>query len=206
MTIQAIRCSRSCRPEHAFMIAAISCKVSTRSRAGAFCCGGTSAINGACSIVWFFQAQFSAPRSAARSRLIVYPPAPAFARSVRNRAWRRDLSDRLELDRNAFLLAVLEQRLPMLDFQALVDSRPAAGEKHEKLINQSETIGGRPLSALADDLLDLIKECVADKYPRSRWFSLDELPVVALIRQLRPTFRSQGLTQADQKKVLEALR
>ena len=118
----------------------------------------------------------------------------------------RDISDLLELDRNAFLLAVLEQRLPMLDFQSLVGSRSAADGKHEHLMNQSETIGGRPLSALPDDLLDLIKECVADKDPRSRWLSLDELPVVALIRQLRPTFRSQGLTQADQKKVLEALR
>ncbi len=118
----------------------------------------------------------------------------------------RDISDLLELDRNVFLLAVLEQRLPMLDFQSLVGSRSAADGKHEHLINQSETIGGRPLSALPDDLLDLIKECVADKDPRSRWLSLDELPVVALIRQLRPTFRSQGLTQADQKKVLEALR
>lgn len=118
----------------------------------------------------------------------------------------RDISDLLELDRNAFLLAVLEQRLPMLDFQSLVGSRPAASGKHEQLMNQSEKIGGRPLSALPDDLLNLIKECVADKDPRSRWLSLDELPVVALIRQLRPTFRSQGLTQADQKKVLEALR
>jgi hypothetical protein len=118
----------------------------------------------------------------------------------------KDISDLLELDQNAFLLAVLEQRLPMLDFQSLVGNPPVAGGKHEQLMNQSETIGGRPLSALPDDLLDLIKECVADKDPRSRWLSLDELPVVALIRQLRPTFRSQGLTQADQKKVLEALR
>lgn len=118
----------------------------------------------------------------------------------------KDISDLLDLDRNAFLLAVLEQRLPMLDFRSLIGNRPLVDEKDERLMKQFEIIAGRPLSTLPVDQLDLIRECLADREPRSRWLSLHELPIVALIRQLRPTFRSQGLTQAEQEKVQEALR
>ncbi|TXC70954.1 hypothetical protein FSB78_08350 [Sphingomonas ginsenosidivorax] len=118
----------------------------------------------------------------------------------------KDISDLLDLDRNAFLLAVLEQRLPMLDFRSLIGNHSLIDEKDERLMKQFEVIAGRPLSTLPADHLDLIRECLADREPRSRWLSLHELPIVALIRRLRPTFRSQGLTQADQEKVQEALR
>lgn len=45
-------------------------------------------MNSGASMRWCFQAQLSAPRSAARSRSIVCPPTPEDALDERKRAWR----------------------------------------------------------------------------------------------------------------------
>jgi hypothetical protein len=97
-----------------------------------------------------------------------------------------------------FVLAVLEQRHPGIDWSMIVDPQTDfAGEL--------ETIAGSSLDELPAERRSVLREAVLDPHPSRRWLSTAELPAVDLLRQIRPTFRTEGLSQRDKLELRKAL-
>lgn len=96
------------------------------------------------------------------------------------------------LNEREFLLAVVAQRAPEAE-KVLADEQ---GETFS-LASEVELIAGVPLDQLSAEHKEVIRNVVADPQPARRWLSLAELQTVAVIRNVRPTFRSQGLPSAD---------
>ncbi len=97
-----------------------------------------------------------------------------------------------------FLLAVLEQRHPVVDWSMITD--PAAG-----FAGELEVIAGKSLDELPSDPRRVIREAVIDPQPLRRWLTTAELPAVELLRQLRPDMRTEGLSERDKLELRKAL-
>jgi DNA-binding transcriptional regulator YdaS (Cro superfamily) len=114
------------------------------------------------------------------------------------------------LDEAAFTLAVLRQRFPEIDFQALAADAVRDPEKAtlppRSVALKLERLAGSQLEELGSDVLDVLESVVRDKNPSRRWLTIKELPVVESIRLLRPHFRERGLTIGDINAVEEVLR
>jgi DNA-binding transcriptional regulator YdaS (Cro superfamily) len=114
------------------------------------------------------------------------------------------------LDEAVFTLAVLRQRFPMIDFQAL--AADAANDPDRATLPprsvalKLERVAGSRLEELEPHVVDILEDVVRDKDPSRRWLTIKELPVVESIRALRPRFRSDGLSLADIHVVEGALR
>jgi hypothetical protein len=105
-------------------------------------------------------------------------------------------ADLLKIDRREFLLAVLEQRLPDVDWSEIASSgaaRSGAGE----LVTSLEAIAGGALDNLNSEQKFVMREVARDRYASERWLSVHEVPTVAQIRSLRPTIGTNGLSAED---------
>jgi hypothetical protein len=109
-----------------------------------------------------------------------------------------DIATALGMDSQAFLLAVLEQRHPEIDFKSLFNiSYSSAGT-----VGRLEAIAGCSLDDLPAETRTMLEEVVGARSPRRRWLALPEIAAVELIRDLRP----EGLTGDDRIAVEKALR
>ena len=97
-----------------------------------------------------------------------------------------------------FLLAVLEQRHPEVEWPVLIEQADFA--------NELESLAGTLLDDLQVDTKSIIREAVVDPSPVRRWLSIAELATVEMIREMRPHVRTEGLTAEDRKAIREALR
>ena len=97
-----------------------------------------------------------------------------------------------------FLQSVLEQRHPDVDWSILIEAT-------EAFAAELETIAGKPLDELPSDLKGVLREAVIDPQPLRRWLSAAEIPVIDLVRELRPHVPTEGLSSRDKKAVREAL-
>jgi hypothetical protein len=108
-----------------------------------------------------------------------------------------EISRLLKLDSAKFLLAVLQQRHPDIDFIRLLGAGKVASRAPTKsdsyLKEELEAIAGRSLDDLPVDKADVMREVVGDANPARRWVSFNELPTVELIRQKKP----RGITAAE---------
>jgi hypothetical protein len=107
----------------------------------------------------------------------------------------------LGLDPKAFLLAVLEQRHPDIDFQSLFNISYSS----EPTVSRLEAIAGCSLDDLPADTISMLEEVIAARHPRRRWLAPSELQTMALIRDLRPNSAAEGLSDADRESIKKAL-
>lgn len=113
-------------------------------------------------------------------------------------------ADLLGIDKREFLLAVLEQRLPDIDWSEIITSGTAQGGGRE-LVASLETIAGGSLDSLSSEQKCVMREVARDSYAAERWLSVHEVPAVALIRSLRPTIGTDGLSADDHDAIRAVL-
>jgi hypothetical protein len=101
-----------------------------------------------------------------------------------------DIARTVGLPAKKFLLAVLDQRHPGIDWSLLVDSS-------DGFASDLETIAGRPLDELPPGTKTVLREVVVDPKPVRRWLTTAELPVVEILRELRPALRVEGFSAGD---------
>lgn len=101
-----------------------------------------------------------------------------------------DIARVVGLPARRFLLAVLEQRHPGIDWSMLEESLGGFAA-------ELETIAAKPLDELPSDAKHVLREAVTDPTPSRRWLTTAELPTVELIRHLRPSFGRDGLERTD---------
>lgn len=116
-----------------------------------------------------------------------------------------DFARYLGMDQNEFLLAVLEQRFPDVDFRRLLSS--IKGKKQvvstsSALADELEALSGRPLDELPIGIIKVLREVVQDEQraPR-RWIAPHEMALLDTIRQFAP----DGLTPAQNKALADCL-
>ena len=110
----------------------------------------------------------------------------------------------LMLDERTFLMAVLNQRFPKVDWR-LLTSPSRVSDAADDLVRSLEAILDGPLEMLSDEQAHVIREVASDKNASNRWLSVHEVPAVSLLRSLRPKIWSDGLSADDREAVLRAL-
>lgn len=109
----------------------------------------------------------------------------------------------LMLDERTFLMAVLNQRFPKVDWTLL--SPLSVSRATDNLVQSLEAILDGPLDLLSDEQVHVMREVASDKNASNRWLSVHEVPAVSLLRSLRPRIWSDGLSSADRDAVRRAL-
>lgn len=112
-----------------------------------------------------------------------------------------EIADAVGIDPASFLVAVVAQKAP--EASMLLDAN--GGTRHS-LANELSTIAGAGLDQLTEDKKHILREVAEAQDPGRRWLSTAELAAVALIRNLRPEFKSRGLSSSDMIRIDAALR
>lgn len=118
-----------------------------------------------------------------------------------------DMARVLDLDPSAFLLAVLEQRHPDVDFSRLLSTAsPSSTPINDNYIVQDlEAIAGCSLEDLSNERKTVLMEMLGVSDPSRRWLSVNELAVMEMIRRAFPTIATQPLDAATREKLKKAL-
>jgi hypothetical protein len=114
----------------------------------------------------------------------------------------KDIAGALDMNGDSFLLAVLEQRLPDIDWRSLFNISYSSG----RTVGRLEAIAGGSLDDLPAETRGMLEEVVAARNPSRRWLAPAELTTTELIRHLRPDSRQSGLTEEDRRLIEQALR
>ncbi len=104
-----------------------------------------------------------------------------------------------------FLIAVLEQRHPTIDWASLMTGGAGDGPDAAELVSSLELIARRPVREFGDDQVRVMREVAAEPHAGRRWLSVHEVAAIELLRELRPTMASTGLSAADRRALREAL-
>lgn len=113
-----------------------------------------------------------------------------------------DIARAISMDPRHFLLAVLEQRFPEVDFKTLFNIAFSS----DATVRRLEYIAGCSLDELPADTRVVLEEVVAARNPRRRWLALPEIATMELIRELRPDSSTSGLSDEDRHAIEKALR
>ena len=114
------------------------------------------------------------------------------------------LANALDMPGDDFLIAVLEQRHPKVDWALLRE--PVTALREQGLVGQLEAVAGKPLSALSTEHIGVIQEVARDPNPRRRWLTVQEISVMDLIRDLLPYLKMDALAGSDREAITTALR
>lgn len=113
------------------------------------------------------------------------------------------------VDRGKFLLAVLEQRYPSIDFAKLLSipsgqQQQAVGPVGEDLdvMRDLERVAGKRLAELPEERLNIVRDVLTDRDPSRRWLTLNELPLVEDLRDKFPALRAKGIAPAARANLL----
>lgn len=115
-----------------------------------------------------------------------------------------DFARYLGMDQNEFLLAVLEQRHPEIDFERLLTKGKGAAKGKapvSALTEELEALANRPLDELNISQVKVMREVVQDGNAARRWVASHEIGLIEQIRRFKP----DGLTPAENKKLAECL-
>jgi hypothetical protein len=116
-----------------------------------------------------------------------------------------DFARYLGMDQNEFLLAVLEQRFPEVDFRRLLASMKGKGSKvpasNSALADELASLAGKPLDELPIGIIKVLREAVQDDRAPRRWIAPHEMGIIEQIRRFAP----DGLTPAQNKVLGETL-
>ena len=100
-----------------------------------------------------------------------------------------------------FMLAVLEQRLPDIDWKSFFNISYSS----DRTVSRLEAIAGGSLDDLPAETRALLEEVVAARNPARRWLAPAELTTIELIRDLRRDSRQNGLSDEDRQAIARAL-
>lgn len=121
----------------------------------------------------------------------------------------RDIAEMVGLNEQEFLMAVLEQRYPRIDFTSALDTRKRAREAETKcdtgLAAELATLSGRSLDDLEPECVGVLREVVSDRHPRRRWLSVAEAGLIDVVRTARPDLARDGLTAGQAAALAKAL-
>ncbi len=92
------------------------------------------------------------------------------------------LAEQLEMDLVTFVSAVLRQRHPAA--MEILDSKRASPDFSAQ--EACKALIGRSPSRLTDTQREIIREVAKDHCPEERWLTLSEIPVMKMVRRLRP--------------------
>jgi hypothetical protein len=113
-----------------------------------------------------------------------------------------DFARYLGMDQNEFLLAVLKQRHPEIDFDRLLTKGKGPRKASSSaLADELEATAGKPLDNLNIGQVKVMREVVQDANAPRRWVNAHEIGMIEQIRKVKP----DGLTPAENKKLLECL-
>lgn len=121
-----------------------------------------------------------------------------------------DIAKATEMDAGAFLLAVLEQRHPDIDFLKMLTGRDAQQDRSMQPLetalatNLAEALD-QPVTSLSSEHIGVIREVVAEPHPRKRWVGVNESGVIEFVRRELPEVARDGLSAAQRDAVKKAL-
>lgn len=101
-----------------------------------------------------------------------------------------EIADEVGLQQRTFLLAVLEQRHPEVQWDLITGAA-------DPLATALEQTAGKRLCSLSPSHRRVLHDVVRDSDPEERWISISEIPAVRLLRELYPLIQSDGLTPDD---------
>lgn len=113
----------------------------------------------------------------------------------------KDMATALNINGDSFLLAVLEQRLPDIDWKSFFNISYSS----DRTVSRLEAIAGGSLDDLPAETRALLEEVVAARNPARRWLAPAELTTIELIRDLRRDSRQNGLSDEDRQAIARAL-
>lgn len=105
------------------------------------------------------------------------------------------LALRIGADPSAFLLAVLHQRHPSVNWLRMFTADVGPGSS--ELAASLESIAGTSLDGLSMEQKATMREVASDPRPARRWLSVHELPLVERLRRSIPSFSTQGVPASD---------
>lgn len=100
------------------------------------------------------------------------------------------IADEVGLPQSSFLLAVLNQRHPGVDWQLITGEEDPFARELGRTARKS-------LSALSSAHHRVLREAVRDSDPDERWLSIPEISAMKLVRELFPRVRIDGLSSSD---------
>lgn len=108
-----------------------------------------------------------------------------------------DIAEVLHLKPRDFLGAVLRQRHPEIPWdEVLASDRPPPGSAAE-LVWSIEAAAGKPVAELNAEQLRVMREVAAAPDAARRWLTVHEVPVIEMLRRVRPDLPTSGIDQAD---------
>ncbi|AOW22837.1 hypothetical protein AVM11_11530 [Sphingomonas melonis TY] len=112
------------------------------------------------------------------------------------------LARSLNIDPQAFLTAVLEQRHPDVDWTLLA---PGESEDVHRFSMMADLTGGRAYDELTPGQRKVMREAAADNRAERRWLTPHEVSAIELLRTLRPAMVEHGLDQRDREMLRSTL-
>ena len=111
-----------------------------------------------------------------------------------------DFARLLKMPPGEFLMAVLEQRYPGIDWPRHLAgmSKKATSKAAESYVtSELEALAGTELDSLPQQVVNVLRDVVADRNAPRRWMSLHEVPIVETLREHHP----HGLSPAKRKEL-----
>lgn len=111
-----------------------------------------------------------------------------------------DFARLLGMDPAVFIMAVMEQRHPNINFRRILASYgkgKAQANTQSALVSELESIAGMPFDDLPITVINVLREVVADRNSARRFMKMSEVPLIETLRACHP----EGLTPGDVKKV-----
>lgn len=122
-----------------------------------------------------------------------------------------DFARLLKINPSEFLLAVLEQRHPDIDFKRLLVPGKMGAINAKRSVNSDfvvddvESIAGMPMAELPTEKVSVIREVASDPQPRRRWISVHEIPIMNMLRKRFPEIGTEGLAQVHRKRLEDCI-
>lgn len=113
-----------------------------------------------------------------------------------------ELAEALVLDERQFLLAVLTQRHPTLNWDILEDEHTPAFY----FVRELEQLAGKPVEDFEAGQKMVMREAAADGCADLRWLSVNEVPVISLLRKVMPILNQDAIEQMDMDNIEAAFR
>ena len=105
-----------------------------------------------------------------------------------------DIAEVLNVDPKGFLLAVLEQRHPELNFRELLGVQLVS---RGVVASRLELLAGSDLDHLPSETLTVLDEVVTTAGPGRRWLTIEELALVEALRRRFPELKKRSLRDDD---------
>lgn len=105
-----------------------------------------------------------------------------------------DFARLLNIPPAEFTIAILEQRHPEIPWESILKPKSAGeGRKTGKevapqsyLADELASLAGKPLDNLPQDIVNTLREVVADRNAPRRWMNLGEVSIIEKIRESHP--------------------